>query len=64
MSSAKQDYREAYPFGARTHWPYKAWCKVQREILGGPPPPPAVPRTHTEAVARMLREFGGPGAKA
>jgi hypothetical protein len=24
----------AYPFGARSHWPYRAWCKARREYLG------------------------------
>lgn len=23
----------AYPFGERSYWPYKAWCKAQREYL-------------------------------
>jgi hypothetical protein len=23
----------AYPFGPRSHWPYKAWCKARREYL-------------------------------
>lgn len=25
--------RDAYPFGARKHWPYKMWCSVVREAL-------------------------------
>ena len=24
----------AYPFGAREHWPYRAWCKARRAYLG------------------------------
>ena len=36
---------DAYPFGRREYWPYKAWCKAQREYLAKhdpktPPPPP------------------------
>lgn len=23
----------AYPFGPRSHWPYKAWCKARRAYL-------------------------------
>lgn len=25
--------RQAYPFGVRANWPYKAWCKAQRAYL-------------------------------
>ncbi len=25
--------REAYPYGERRRWPYKAWCRAQREYL-------------------------------
>jgi hypothetical protein len=25
---------DAYPFGPRQYWPYKAWCKARREYLG------------------------------
>ena len=24
---------DAYPFGERAHWPYKAWLKAQRRYL-------------------------------
>ena len=24
----------AYPFGQRSYWPYKAWCKERRAYLG------------------------------
>lgn len=42
----------AYPFGERAYWPYKAWCKAQREYLArwnaskAPPTPlfPDMPR--------------------
>ena len=25
----------AYPFGPRSHWPYRAWCKARRGYLAG-----------------------------
>lgn len=25
---------EAYPFGEREMWPYKAWCKAVSKVLG------------------------------
>lgn len=28
--------RQAYPFGPRQYWPYKAWCKAVRQSLGLP----------------------------
>lgn len=36
---------EAYPFGPRSHWPYKAWLKARKAYLcrygykGAKPPP-------------------------
>lgn len=40
----KAAIRAAYPFGERSYWPYKAWCKAQRAYLKrydpkAPPPP-------------------------
>lgn len=29
----KKALREAYPFGLRAHFPYKAWCTEQRKYL-------------------------------
>lgn len=29
---------DAYPFGPREYWPYKAWCKAVREALNPPAP--------------------------
>lgn len=47
----KQQLRDAYPFGPRAYWPYKAWCarvKAWRRIhaLGysGPPATANPPR--------------------
>lgn len=37
--------RDAYPFGDRSNWPYKAWCKAQRVALAG-----GVPTTGAERV--------------
>jgi len=27
-------FRDAYPFGARKHWPYKVLCQEVRDALG------------------------------
>lgn len=29
----KKRIRDAYPFGERAYYPYKQWCKAQREYL-------------------------------
>lgn len=29
----KAAIKASYPFGERNYWPYKAWCKAQREYL-------------------------------
>lgn len=29
----RQIIRDAYPWGARENYPYKAWCAAQREYL-------------------------------
>jgi len=47
--------RAAYPFGPREMWPYRAWCKAQREYLrrhdpNAPPPP---------LVRQMIRQAAG-----
>lgn len=33
FADRRRAIREAYPFGEREYWPYKAWCKAQREYL-------------------------------
>lgn len=33
LKERKRIIREAYPFGQRSYWPYKAWCKAQRAYL-------------------------------
>ena len=48
--------------GTEGSWPYKAWCKAKRKVLSGEAwglTPELPPRTHAEAVDRMLRCFGG-----
>lgn len=37
-----ENVREAYPFGAREGWPYKMWCRAQRDLIGERFPDPAV----------------------
>lgn len=39
----KKAIYDAYPFGTRSHFPYKAWCKAQREYLAKYDPRPAGP---------------------
>jgi hypothetical protein len=33
IKERKAALKAAYPFGTREYWPYKAWCKAQREYL-------------------------------
>lgn len=33
LAERKAALKAAYPFGERAMWPYKAWCKAQREYL-------------------------------
>lgn len=33
MKDRKAAIDAAYPFGPRSHWPYKAWCKARRAYL-------------------------------
>lgn len=33
MKERKAAIDAAYPFGARSHWPYKAWLKARRTYL-------------------------------
>lgn len=33
FADRRRAIRDAYPFGERAYWPYKAWCKAQREYL-------------------------------
>lgn len=33
LKERRKIIRAAYPWGHAAHWPYKAWCKAQREYL-------------------------------
>lgn len=51
----KQIVKDAYPFGERSYWPYKAWCKAQREYLAkydpkAPPPGPLFPGLRRDPI--------------
>lgn len=41
FADRKRAIRDAYPFGEREYWPYRAWCKAQRKYLA--PFDPATP---------------------
>jgi len=54
------------PDGSEGSWPYKAWLKAKRKVLSGEAygfTSEPLPRTHSEAVARMMRAFGEEVAK-
>ena len=51
-----QAIREAYPWGPRTNWPYKAWLQARREFLGKAMPE-ALPEP--KAVEGQEALFGG-----
>lgn len=52
FADRKRAIRDAYPFGERAYWPYKAWCKAQREYLK-----PFDPKTPAPPLLRdMMRE--------
>lgn len=49
----KAAIKAAYPFGERAYWPYKAWCKAQREYLKRyDPKTPAPPLVREMILAR------------
>jgi len=33
LKERRKAVREAYPYGERKRWPYKTWCRAQREYL-------------------------------
>lgn len=33
LKQRKAALKNAYPFGPRQYWPYRAWCKARREYL-------------------------------
>lgn len=52
IKERKAALKEAYPFGEREYWPYKAWCKAQREYLAKC----AAPTKEVEAERAAWRE--------
>ena len=56
LKDRKAILRAAYPFGERAYWPYKAWCKAQREYLARweaskAPPTPLFPDLKRDPVS-------------
>ena len=47
--------RRAYPFGERAHWPYKQWCKAQREYLRRFEPPSDSKRFPLSPLEKLMR---------
>jgi hypothetical protein len=47
--------RDAYPFGQRELWPYKAWCKAQRQYLARYEPHKQTPRLPLTPLEKMMR---------
>lgn len=43
IADRKKALAEAYPFGAKSHFPYKAWCKARREYLAKYETPKPIP---------------------
>ncbi len=52
FAERKRAIRDAYPFGLRAHWPYKAWCKAQRAYLA---------RHDPKNTGPLFAEAGGRG---
>ena len=53
MSEARlrKKVSEAYPFGPRAHYPYKAWLKAMADVLG-----PARRKVEAQRVKRMRND--------
>jgi len=43
VKAARRALRDAYPWGPREYWPYKAWCAAAKPALAVRFPPPAAP---------------------
>lgn len=52
FAERRKAIRDAYPFGERAYWPYKAWCKAVRAYLK--PYGPATPEP--PLLRDMMRE--------
>jgi hypothetical protein len=59
----KAAVKAAYPFGERSYWPYKAWCKAQRAYLTRydpkTPPPPLMRDLITQGRDDITFPFSG-----
>lgn len=45
LAERKKALKDAYPFGERAYWPYKAWCKARRQYLAKYEPPKPIPES-------------------
>ncbi|PKR56327.1 hypothetical protein [Thalassospira lohafexi] len=52
----KKALKDAYPFGPRSMYPYKAWCKAQREYLAKFRPQKDIPPTPLEQAINSAQE--------
>lgn len=43
LKERKEALKNAYPFGERKYWPYKAWLKARCQYLSKYEPPKGVP---------------------
>ncbi len=57
ITARKKALRDGYPFGERSYWPYRAWCKARREYLAKFEKPKLTQRQLIEA--EMKRRGGG-----
>jgi len=43
LKQRKDALKEGYPFGEKSMFPYKAWCKAKRQYLARYQPPKPIP---------------------
>lgn len=55
-SEWEQAIREAYPWGPRENWPYKAWLQARREFLGKAMPEALPEPKAVEGQAKMFED--------
>ncbi|TBG78599.1 hypothetical protein ELG76_04085 [Rhizobium leguminosarum] len=59
IKERRKAVQAAYSFGPRKYWPYKAWCKAQREYLNRfLKSDAAVPEKHLSPLERMMKRAG------
>lgn len=63
FADRKRAIRGAYPFGPRECWPYKAWCKAQREYLKPFDPKTPAPPLLRDMIRATNPEITFPFAK-